>query len=82
MNPVYLVMINTSIISSLTMFIHMRNNSVLSPKSKRYFTLLFFGIVIVAASEALGDCMNIDGSYRTAHMIVKLQRICACPYRR
>ena len=43
----------------------MRNNSVLSPKSKRYFTLLFFGIVIVAAAEALGDCMNIDGSYRT-----------------
>ena len=35
MNPVYLVMIGVCVISSLTMFLHMRDSSVLSPKSKR-----------------------------------------------
>ena len=44
---------------------------VFSPRSKWYFTLLFFSIIIVAASEALGDWMNLDGSFRTAHIIVK-----------
>ncbi len=48
---------------------NMKDNSVLSSKSKGYFTLLFFSIIIVAASEALGDWMNIDGSLRTAHII-------------
>ena len=71
MNPVYLVMIGVCIISCLTMFFHMKDNTVFSSKNKLYFTLLYFCIIVVAASEALGDWMNIDGSFRTAHIIVK-----------
>ena len=71
MNPVYLVMIGVCIISSLTMFFHMKSNTVFSPRRKWYFTLLFFSIIIVAASEALGDWMNLDDSFRTAHIIIK-----------
>lgn len=58
---------------------NMKDNSVLSSKSKGYFTLLFFSIIIVAASEALGDWMNIDGSLRTAHIIVKCVEFTVMP---
>ena len=80
MNMVYLFMIVLSIISAVTMLFHIKYNSVLSTKSKRYFALMFLCIMIVAASEALGDLMNIDGSCRIAHMIVKCIEFSAVPW--
>lgn len=80
MNMVYLAMIIISIISALTMFFHVRYNSILSAKSKRYFALMFLCIIIVAASESLGDLMNASGSYGTLHMIVKCIEFSAVPW--
>ena len=64
-------MIIVCIISSLTMILHMTDNKFFSPKTKLYFALVYSSIIIVASAEALGDWMNIDGSYRIAHIIIK-----------
>ena len=55
----YIIMIVACILSSLTMTFHMRSSTVLSGESKRWFALMFLSIVITAAAEALGDCLQI-----------------------
>ena len=80
MYPTYLAIIMLSVISALTMFFQVRYNSVLSAKSKRYFALMFFCIIVVAVSEALGDWMDLGGSWRAAHRIVKCVEFSAMPW--
>ena len=80
MNPIYCVIVAVCILSCVTMFFHMQNNSILSKTSKFWFTLVFWGVALGALIEFLGDWMNVTGGSPVLHLGIKVLEFCITPW--
>lgn len=63
----------------VAMTVHVRCNATLSSVDKRWFSLSFLGIALGAATECLGDLLDIVPCPAGLHAAVKLVEFCLTP---
>ena len=79
MNPLYLVIIGSCVVTSLAMCVHVGSNPALTHSDKLWFRLCFAGVAIGAIAELLGDALNGNPNYIYLHASAKVLEFAISP---